>query len=43
MKMFEGVLKNPLSEDLLFYTYLLKVMCGKNRNKHAHNVFKMLD
>lgn len=42
LKMFESVLMTPMS-SLQFYTYLLRVMCGKNRNKYAHYAFNMLD
>lgn len=42
MKMFEGTLRTPL-KSLQFYSYLLRVMCGKNRNKHAEYVYNMLD
>lgn len=41
MKMFERALEAPF-EDLRLSTYLLRVMCGKNRYKHAEHVYNLL-
>ena len=41
MRMFDESMQQPLA-NFQFYTYLLRVMTGKNRNKHGANLFKVL-
>jgi len=41
--MYSSILKNPCGGQLNLYTKLLKVLCGKNRFPHAHQVYKMME
>ena len=45
LKMFEDLLLHPMIDmsSLPVYAYLLRVLCGKNRFRHAEHVFNMLD
>lgn len=45
LKMFEDLLLHPMSsfDDLPVYAYLLRVLCGKDRYRHAEHVYSMLD
>ena len=40
--MFEDLLLHPM-DSLPVYAYLLRVLCGKGRYRHAEHVFNMLD
>jgi pentatricopeptide repeat protein len=40
--MFEDLLLHPMS-SLPVYAYLLRVLCGKDRYRHAEHVYNMLD
>jgi len=40
--MFEDLLLEPM-ENLPFYTFLLKQLCGKNRWRYAQYVNKMMN
>jgi len=43
LEMYSSILKNPCGGQLNLYTKLLKVLCGKNRFPHAHQVYKMME
>ena len=40
--MFKNVMNEPIRE-LSYFTYLMRVMSGKQRVRHAHNVYNVLD
>ena len=47
LEMYSSILKNPFvdggdGDQLNLYTKLLKVLCGKNRFPHAHQVYNMM-